>query len=137
MIVNFSIQNFGSIKDKQTLSFEADTSEHLEDAYVVHTAGKRLLKLALIYGANASGKTTVLKALDFLRNLVVNPKEKKTDILDFSPYLFDANTPEQPTGLSIAFVHEEVYYEYEVAFTRQSVIREILYVYDPEKNTSI
>ena len=133
MIVNFSIQNFGSIKDKQTLSFEADTSEHLEDAYVVHTAGKRLLKLALIYGANASGKTTVLKALDFLRNLVVNPKEKKTDILDFSPYLFDANTPEQPTGLSIAFVHEEVYYEYEVAFTRQSVIREILYVYDPEK----
>lgn len=133
MIVNFSIQNFGSIKDKQTLSFEADTSEHLEDTYVVHTAGKRLLKLALIYGANASGKTTVLKALDFLRNLVVNPKEKKTDILDFSPYLFDANTPEQPTGLSIAFVHEEVYYEYEVAFTRQSVIREILYVYDPEK----
>ena len=133
MIVNFSIQNFGSIKDKQTLSFEADTSEHLEDTYVVQTAGKRLLKLALIYGANASGKTTVLKALDFLRNLVVNPKEKKTDMLDFSPYLFDANTPEQPTELSIAFVHEEVYYEYEVAFTRQSVIREVLYVYDPEK----
>lgn len=133
MIVNFSIQNFGSIKSKQTLSFEADVSEHLENTYVVHTAGKRLLKLALIYGANASGKTTILKALDFLRDLVVNPKEKKTDLLDFSPYLFDANTPEQPTELSIAFVHEEVYYEYEVAFTRQSVIREILYVYDPEK----
>ena len=133
MIVNFSIQNFGSIKDRQILSFEADASEHLENTYVVCAAGKRLLKLALIYGANASGKTTVLKALDFLRDLVVNPKEKKTDILDFSPYLFDANTPEQPTELSIAFVHEEVYYEYEVAFTRQSVIREILYVYDPEK----
>lgn len=133
MIVNFSIQNFGSIKGRQILSFEADASEHLENTYVVCAAGKRLLKLALIYGANASGKTTVLKALDFLRDLVVNPKEKKTDILDFSPYLFDANTPEQPTELSIAFVHEEVYYEYEVAFTRQSVIREILYVYDPEK----
>ncbi len=133
MIVNFSIQNFGSIKSKQTLSFEADASEHLEDTYVVHTAGKRLLKLALIYGANASGKTTILKALDFLRDLVVNPKEKKTDMLDFSPYLFDANTPEQPTELSIAFVYQEAYYEYEVAFTRQSVIREVLYVYDPEK----
>ena len=133
MIVNFSIQNFGSIKSKQTLSFEADASKHLEDTYVVHTAGKRLLKLALIYGANASGKTTILKALDFLRDLVVNPKEKKTDMLDFSPYLFDANTPEQPTELSIAFVYQEAYYEYEVAFTRQSVIREVLYVYDPEK----
>ena len=128
MIVNFSIQNFGSIKDKQTLSFEADASQHLEDTYVVHTAGKQLLKLALIYGANASGKTTVLKALDFLRDLVVNPKEKKTDILDFSPYLFDANTPEQPTELTIEFVHEEVCYQYEIAFTRQAIISEALYI---------
>ena len=133
MIVNFSIQNFGSIKDKQTLSFEADTSEHLEDTYVVHTAGKRLLKLALIYGANASGKTTILKALDFLRDLVVNPKEKKTDILDFSPYLFDANTPEQPTELTIEFVYEGGCYHYGVAFMRQAVILEALYRDAPEK----
>ena len=128
MILNFSIQNFGSIKDKQTLSFEADASEHLEDTYVLHTAGKRLLKLALIYGANASGKTTVLKALDFLRDLVVNPKEKKTDILNFSPYLFDTKTPQQPTELSIEFIHEEVCYQYEVAFTGQAVISEALYI---------
>ena len=128
MIVNFSIQNFGSIKDKQTLSFEADASKHLEDTYVVHTAGKRLLKLALIYGANASGKTTVLKALDFLRDLVVNPKEKKTDILHFDPFLFDVQTPQQPTELSIEFVHEEVCYQYEVAFTHQAIISEALYI---------
>ena len=128
MIVNFSIQNFGSIKDKQTLSFEADASKHLEDTYVVHTAGKRLLKLALIYGANASGKTTVLKALDFLRDLVLKPKEKKTDILHFDPFLFDVQTPLQPTELSIEFVHEEVCYQYEVAFTHQAIISEALYI---------
>ena len=133
MIVNFSIQNFGSIKDKQTLSFEADASNHLENTYVVHTAGKRLLKLALIYGANASGKTTVLKALDFLRDLVVNPKEKKTDILHFDPFLFDAQTPLQPTELSIEFVHEEVCYQYEIAFTSQAVISETLYIDTFEK----
>ena len=133
MIVNFSIQNFGSIKDKQTLSFEADDSNHLEDTYVVHTAGKRLLKLALIYGANASGKTTVLKALDFLRDLVVNPKEKKTDILHFDPFLFDVQTPQQPTELSIEFVHEEVCYQYEIAFTRQAIISEALYIDTFEK----
>ena len=128
MIVNFSIQNFGSIKDKQTLSFEADASKHLEDTYVVHTAGKRLLKLALIYGANASGKTTVLKGLDFLRDLVLKPKEKKTDILHFDPFLFDVQTPIQPTELSIEFVHEEVCYQYEVAFSRQAIISEALYI---------
>ena len=128
MIVNFSIQNFGSIKDKQTLSFEADASKHLEDTYVVHTAGKRLLKLALIYGANASGKTTVLKALDFLRDLVLKPKEKKTDILHFDPFLFDVQTSQEPTELSIEFVHEEVCYQYEVAFIRQAIISEALYI---------
>ena len=110
------------------LSFEADASNHLENTYVVHTAGKRLLKLALIYGANASGKTTILKALDFLRDLVVNPKEKKTDILHFDPFLFDAQTPLQPTELSIEFVHEEVCYQYEIAFTSQAVISEALYI---------
>ena len=128
MIVNFSIQNFGSIKDKQTLSFEADASKHLEDTYVVHTAGKRLLKLALIYGANASGKTTVLKGLDFLRDLVLKPKEKKTDILHFDPFLFDVQTSQEPTELSIEFVHEEVCYQYEVAFIRQAIISEALYI---------
>ena len=128
MIVNFSIQNFGSIKDEQTLSFEADASKHLEDTYVVHTAGKRLLKLALIYGANASGKTTVLKALDFLRDLVLKPKEKKTDILHFDPFLFDVQTSQEPTELSIEFVHEEVCYQYEVAFIRQAIISEALYI---------
>jgi putative ATP-binding protein len=133
MIVNFSIQNFGSIKDKQTLSFEADASNHLENTYVIHTAGKRLLKLALIYGANASGKTTILKALDFLRDLVVNPKEKKTDILHFDPFLFDAQTPLQPTELSIEFVHEEVCYQYEITFTRQAIISEALYIDTFEK----
>ena len=67
MIVNFSIQNFGSIKDKQTLSFEADASKHLEDTYIVHTAGKRLLKLALIYSMEPmlQGKQQSLKPLIF------------------------------------------------------------------------
>ena len=39
LIINFSIQNFGSIKDRQTLSFEADNSTHLEDAYVIKLGG--------------------------------------------------------------------------------------------------
>jgi len=126
MIVNFSIQNFGSIKDKQTLSFEADASKYLEDTYVVHTAGKRLLKLALIYGANASGKTTVLKALDFLRDLVVNPKEMKYHSLKFSPFLFDKKTILQPSFLSIEFVQNSICYLYEVKFTHQSILSEKL-----------
>ena len=129
MILNFSIQNFGSIKDKQTLSFEADKSDHLEEAYVARCGGRRILKLALLYGANASGKTTVLNALDFLRKLVVEPKSKKTERLDFEPYLFDPDTPKQPTVLSIEFIRNEVRYAYRVEFTKEAVVAEELYAY--------
>ena len=74
MLINFSIQNFGSINDRQTLSFEADKSKQLEDYYVINTSGLRLLKLGLIYGANASGKTMIWKELDFLRTHILFPK---------------------------------------------------------------
>ena len=114
MIIKFSIQNFGSIKDKQTLSFEADKSTHLEDTYVVNKGGMRLLKLALIYGANASGKTTILKALDFLREIVLMPEGKKTDELDFQPFLFDDKTPNENSIISIEFIQNGIKYSYEV-----------------------
>lgn len=134
MIVNFSIQNFGSIKDKQTLSFEADKSTHLEEHYVIEaTGGIRLLKLALIYGANASGKTTILKALEFLRKIVLDPAKKKTDLIEFTPFLFDSQTPKQNSIISIEFIQNEVRYIYEVEFNRNAILKEELTFFNPNK----
>ncbi|PZF74745.1 AAA family ATPase [Taibaiella soli] len=127
MIVNFSIQNFGSIKNKQTLSFVADKSKHLEDQYIIHTkSGLRLLKMALIYGANASGKTTVLRALDFLRELVLFPADKKTERLKFQPFLFDKFSSHEPAKLSIEFIHNDTQYFYEVEVYNQAIANERL-----------
>lgn len=134
MIVNFSIQNYGSIKDKQTLSFEADKSNHLEDYYTIHTiGGLRLLKLGLIYGANASGKTTVLSALDFLRNLVLNPEDKKTESLNFKPFLFDKVSSKLNSIFSIEFIQNETKYFYEVELNEKAVVKETLNHYNPTK----
>ncbi|MDR2906622.1 MAG: ATP-binding protein [Bacteroidales bacterium] len=134
MLINFSVQNFGSIKDKQTLSFEADKSEHLEDYYVIHTNGLRLLKLGLIYGANASGKTTILKALDFVRTLVLNPKSQKTETFDFTAFLFDKTTPKENTIFETDFLQNDVRYCYEVEMNRKAIVREELYAYSPKKS---
>lgn len=133
MIINFSLQNFGSVKDKQTLTFEADKSEHLNDFYIIESGGFRLLKLALIYGANASGKTTILNGLEFLRDLVLEPEEKKTDELDFKPFLFDKETPNETSKLSIDFIQNEVRYDYEVEFSKQAIVSEKLDNYNPKK----
>ncbi len=135
MIINFNIKNFGSIKDIQTLSFEAEKTKYLEDFYVTKIKNKRLLKIALIYGANASGKTTVLKALDFFRRLVLDPVDKKTEELDFYPFLFDKSTPNENSVLSIEFFQNEIKYFYEVEFNRKAVVTETLNVFNPNKAT--
>jgi AAA15 family ATPase/GTPase len=133
MIINFSLKNFGSVKDKQTLTFEADKSDHLENSYIIHTNGLRLLKIALIYGANASGKTTILKALEFLRDIILEPETKKTDELDFQPFLFDAETPNENSVISIEFITNDTKYFYEVEFFRKAVVNEVLNFYNPNK----
>ncbi|MFA5297071.1 MAG: ATP-binding protein [Lutibacter sp.] len=134
MIINFSIENFGSIKDKQELSFEADKSTQLEDYYIIPAiGGLRLLKLGLIYGANASGKTTILKALDFLRDIVLEPEEKKTESLNFNPFLFDSITPKSNSILALDFIQNEIRYSYEVEFNKKAIAREELYFYNPNK----
>ena len=133
MIINFSIQNFGSIKDKQTLTFEADKSDHLESSYIINTNGLRLLKIALIYGSNASGKTTILQALEFLRRIVLKPETKKTDELDFQPFLFDSETPKQNSVISIEFLANDTKYYYEVEFFKKAIVSEVLNFYNPNK----
>ncbi|WP_026724927.1 AAA family ATPase [Flavobacterium sasangense] len=134
MIINFNIQNFGSIKDKQTLSFEADKSDHLEDYYIIHTiGGLRLLKLGLIYGANASGKTTILKALEFFREIVLNPEDKKTETFNFKSFLFDNISSKLNTILSIEFIQNETKYFYEVELNEKAIISETLNHYNPTK----
>ena len=135
MIINFNIKNLGPIKGMQTLSFEAEKTKHLEDFYVTKIKKFRLLKIALIYGANASGKTTILKALDFLRDLVLQPVDKKTDELDFQPFLFDKSTPMENSILSIEFLHNEIKYFYEVEFSRKAIVKETLKSFNPYKAT--
>ena len=134
MIINFSVENFGSIKDKQTLSFLANKSDHLEEYYIIEPIkGLRLNKLALIYGANASGKTTVLKALDFLKEISTNPFDRKTEIFDFEPFLFNENTPKQNTKFELEFVQNKIRYFYEVELNKNCIVKEKLLNYNPGK----
>jgi len=133
MILNFSIKNFGPIKEQQTLSFEADRSTHLEDTYIIKAGKLRLLKVALIYGPNASGKSTILEALEFLRKLVLFPANKKTESFDFEPFLFDPKTPEEHSLISIEFIKEEIRYFYEVELMKKAIVREELFFWNPKK----
>lgn len=136
MILNFTIQNFASIKNKQILSFEAEKSNHLEDYFLIKTNnGHRISKLALIYGANASGKSYILKALDFLRNLVLYPESQKNSLLNYNPFLFDEISKNSPSILSIELIQNDIKYSYEIEFTQKAILNEVLYIYNSSKST--
>ena len=129
MLIEFSVKNFGPIKNTQTLSMVASSDTDLEDYYVYEQGNVRLLKLAVLYGTNASGKTTILKALDFLRSLILKPKLQKSEKLDFMPFLFDEMSFNESSVMHIIFVQSGIKYDYEITFTQTCVLGEHLFSY--------
>lgn len=127
MIIDFSVSNFGPIREEQVLSFEATADDSLNDYYVAEPIpGLRLLKLLVIYGPNASGKSTFLKALEFLRDLSIFPVKAKFESLDFEPFLFDNKSKKKASTLKISFVANKIRHSYEVEFTKNYILKEKL-----------
>jgi len=134
MIINFSIQNYKCLKDKVTLSFEPENSDRLEKYYITEPSpGIKLLKLGILYGSNGSGKTTILQALNFLRQLAITPSNQKQELLEFEPFLFDKTSSNAPTIFELNFVCAGRRYLYELQISKQEVISEKLYYYTPKK----
>lgn len=80
MIAEFSIENFFSIKSVQKISFEPSADTFMSDEYSYEVKdGVRLLKVGIIYGANASGKTNILNAIEFFKMLVLRMPKDRTE----------------------------------------------------------
>jgi AAA15 family ATPase/GTPase len=87
MIQEIKIQNFLSFKDEVTFSFEATTDTTLSDHYIIDSIpGVKLLKMAMVYGANASGKSNLINAVHFLRNLIFNAVDNKEEEINFHAF---------------------------------------------------
>ena len=137
MLIDFSISNYCSINDEITLSFEPKSGVMtLPDIYLVEPKkGLKLLKFGIILGANASGKTTILRALEILRELVCNPFGNKTRVFPFFvPYWF-SSAKDRPTELSLRFITQKYLYHYSVAFSARCVEKEKLRVKDKTWHT--
>lgn len=98
MIVSFSVSNFRSIKDEVTLSFEPTNDEVKKTSQTYEVVpGVHLLRMAIIHGANASGKTNVLRALDFLSYFWRSNSINKNLGINIIPFML----PEDPNTNSI------------------------------------
>lgn len=133
MIQEFSVQNFLSFRDKQTLSFVATSDKKLEKELTIETkpGGTRLLRLAMIYGANASGKSNLLRAIQALWDMLFASRSKEhEDVRIYMPFELQKGNP---THFEIIFWANERKYQYELIYDRQAILYEkMMYTSDKD-----
>ncbi|OQX75274.1 MAG: hypothetical protein B6D64_11925 [Bacteroidetes bacterium 4484_276] len=130
MIQSLTIKNFLSFKEEVTFSFEATNDKKLEDYHIVEVAkGIRLLKLCIVNGANASGKSNLLGAFEFLKQFWFISKENKMDKTGVIPFLLDSETPDKPTNFKLNFYVNGSKYSYSLELNQNIVISEKLDFY--------
>lgn len=138
MLIEFSVKNFLSFKNKVTLSMEKGIGDENLDN-VVSINNLELLKTSTIYGANASGKSNVLKAITcailMVRNSSLIPVGGKWNFI--KPFLFDEISKEEPSEFEFIFIMNNVKYRYFFSTDENKVYDEILDAYYTQKPTNI
>lgn len=127
MLVNFTFKNFRSFRDEMTLSMEAASIQELSEA-IVKSCDEELLPVAVMYGANSSGKSNVLKALKAMRDVLLNSvKLNPKDKLDAEPFCLDLTSAEEPTSFEIQFTLNGSKFRYGFDYTANEILAEWLY----------
>jgi Predicted ATPases len=130
MIAEFKIKNFYSLRDEQTLSFIPTSDDTSRDIYTEEVAdGVSLLKIACIYGSNASGKTNILKAQDFFTQFMVNDRLNKGDEIGVVPFLLDDVSDKERTAFEMTFYLERERYKLNLVLDNNVIYEETLLVY--------
>ena len=136
MIQEIKVKNFLSFKKEISFSFEATKDTFAEDYQVVEVApGVRLLRFAMVYGANASGKSNLLSVIRFLGSFWRNIPQSVDEGTNIIPFLLDFETPNNPSEFEIIFYVENKKYWYQLTIDKQAVISEKLFVYNSVQPT--
>ncbi|MBN4079238.1 ATP-binding protein [Beggiatoa alba] len=131
MLIEFTVTNFRSIKTEQSFSLVKGKGEELEWGNVFQPSGAgnpALLHSAAIYGPNAAGKSNLVKALQTMRDVVVESATKMQhgDELPVISFRLDVETEQAPSQFEVVFVVDGVRYQYGFAATRSRVTGEWL-----------
>ncbi len=137
MILEFSIANFLSFKNKVTFSMLANATTGLDDNYIVFN-NRKVLKTSAIYGANASGKTNLFKILTFVISMLRSSNNADINAkLPIVPFEFDKGTVNKPSEFEIKFIINDIRYVYGFIADANKIYDEYLYYYPNGRETKI
>ncbi|OIK10067.1 ATP-binding protein [Bacillus sp. MUM 13] len=130
MLITFNVKNFMSFRDATTLSLESEPITEHEDTHTFEHQETKLLKTAVIYGANASGKSNLLKAMKVMRDLILNSSKESTatEGINVTPFLLNTHSANEPTIFEIEFIHKDLIYRYGFSVDKKKVHEEWLYL---------
>ena len=124
------------MRDEQTLSFIPTSDDTSRDIYTEEVAdGVSLLKIGFIYGSNASGKTNILKALDFFSQFMVNDGLNKGDEIGVVPFLLDDVSDKERTQFEMSFYLNREKYKLNLVLDNKVIYEETLQVYSSVQPT--
>lgn len=136
MLVQFTVANYGSIRDEQTVSFVksgyySELDEWACPAESPSLKDMSLLMASAIYGANASGKSTILEAVTTMARIVKISSQLMPDaLLPYRPFRLDSKHSTTATTFAVVFESNAVRYDYEFSYTAQGIENERLEKYE-------
>jgi predicted ATPase len=139
MLIEFSVSNFRSFREKQTFSMvAAPRLKKGDNVFKPALKGEKLpdlLKVAAIYGPNASGKSNLIKALGIVRDIAKRQPSAESTPFPISPFRFDPQLADQPCQIELHFVCAEQRYEFQLALTQERIVKERLIAFPKGKET--
>lgn len=132
MLIDFSVRNFRSIKDKQVFSMQPLGKVKELEVNTFKSSSKQFLKTSIIYGGNASGKSNLILAMRALSYLVKSSSLLKNEdmIPAYEPFLLDHTAAVAPVEFEINFIAKNgIRYNYVVSFSKKEILHESLYFY--------
>lgn len=115
MLLQFNFKNFKSFRDDTTLDLTATKITEYNN-HIISIGNEKILPVAAIFGANASGKSNVQEAFNYMTSYVVNSfayggdekgKKSKSDFLVPTPFLFDSNSQNAESSFEVYFIDSE------------------------------
>lgn len=121
MLLEFTFENVFSYKNETYFSMEAAKGTKFMNEFA-KVNGHRILKTAIVFGSNASGKSNLIGSLNLMRNVICNPWMLPSSLL-FPSF---AGTKDEPIILSITILKEKLIYRYTFSYHPQEIVSEKL-----------
>lgn len=127
MLLNFTVENYRSFRNAVSLRMEATGIKELRSCIIIKDEYKQL-PVAVIYGANSSGKSNVLKAMAAMGNIVMSSSKLNPDEnLYYEPFMLDTESRNKPTSFEVVFLSGQAKYRYGFSYNRKHIISEYLF----------